>query len=105
MLKPRNRLSVLAKTFLFWSVGFSLMVALAPAADDELPDYRVRDPFWPVGTPPPQSSSEQPIAANTNTSTPTAVAPAATKWPELKMKGIVSGPKGFMVIIEGVGMA
>lgn len=110
MLESGNRLPVATRMgFLCaWISAMMILQAVAAgqpaavqAADDEVPGYKVRDPFWPIGTQPPQT--EQTPAANTNTQV--TVVPAPTKWPDLKMKGTVEVKNGFLVIIEGIGMA
>jgi hypothetical protein len=70
---------------------------------EELPEYnQLRDPFWAVG-------HVRQVVPKTDSNSPTggtAVVSAdiTPVWPQLKLKAVTSSPKGYIAIIEGVGL-
>lgn len=61
----------------------------------------LRDPFWPPDYTPAPVFDDTPTPA---TPQPEQVAPEKAKWPTLEVKGITKTPRGFVAIIEDVGV-
>lgn len=74
-------------------------------ADAAIPGYEARDPFWPIGTKPPQPKSDDKENTIVDTSVDVSIDPGTPRWPELKADGIMMSPKGPMVVIKGIGIA
>jgi len=68
---------------------------------DELPTYEnLRDPFWPLG----YTRHVEPKVDSTRPDEPEQPVKVEPKWPKLKVKAITSSPKGYIAILEGIGL-
>lgn len=59
----------------------------------------LRDPFWPPDYTPAPVIDEDPVVAVTEQPVP-----EKAKWPTLEVKGITKTPRGYVAIIEDVGV-
>jgi hypothetical protein len=69
--------------------------------ESELPNYdQLRDPFWPIGYTRKMPEKIDPNAPK-EPEEPVTIEP---KWPKLRLKAVTSSPKGYIAIIEGIGL-
>lgn len=99
------------KTFRYLIAVCLAVFALAASAQEldrdwmeekDIPEYdQLRDPFWPIGHTRKIIPKVEPSKGETKTVAPVKIEP---KWPKLKLKAITSSPKGYIAIIEGIGL-
>lgn len=83
------------------SIALAADEKMPPMKVSELPEYdQLRDPFWPIDYVRKIEPKIDPTAPK-QPETPVKIEP---KWPKLKLKAVTSSPKGFIAIIEGVGL-
>lgn len=72
-----------------------------PMKVDELPEYdQLRDPFWPIG----YARRVKPKVDPNQPKEPEEPVKIEPKWPRLRLKAVTSSPKGFIAIIDGIGL-
>jgi hypothetical protein len=69
--------------------------------EKDLPTFeQLRDPFWPIGY-----TRKIPVKVDpTKPELPPEVKAFTPNWPKLKLKAVTSSPKGFIAIIDKVGL-
>jgi hypothetical protein len=69
--------------------------------EKDLPTFeQLRDPFWPIG-----HTRKIPVKVDpTQPTPPPDVVVFKPNWPKLKLKAVTSSPKGFIAIIDKVGL-
>ena len=67
----------------------------------DLPTYeQLRDPFWPIGY-----TRKLPVKVDpTKPKPPPEVKTFTPNWPKLKLKAVTSSPKGYIAIIDKIGL-
>ncbi len=72
-----------------------------PMKASELPGYeQLRDPFWPIG----YTRKIKPVVDPSEQKEPDEPVKIEPKWPRLKLKAVTSSPKGYIAILDGIGL-